>query len=753
MSEESAHQNAVTGKSGGLFCNLRGDLSGGLSAAVIALPVAISCGVVAFAPMGPDFAAYGALAGLNTAIFVTLVAGLLGGSPLQITGPKSSLAVILGAVMAGLMADPLMPTEEGARAGLAIVLTFICVIMAGVFQVIFGLLRFGNLIKFIPYPVTAGFMNGLAIIIVISQLPVFVNARAVNLDTFLYEQLALRPKAVLVCLLTIAAMWLARLWLRRGGDALLALVIGTAVYYGLERMYGAKEMGGVIGPVVRNAPYPKQLFNIGEVLADPNADLLLLGLVGPALVIALLGSIESLLSATAMDAHRHVRHDSNRELIGQGVANAVGGAFSGLAGGGSPTRSVANFDAGGRTRLSSVVQALFFLMVITVMGPLVAKIPLAATAGILIVYAFRMVDGWTRQLIVKMGRIKGLRERRDVAVNLLVVGLVTLLTVTMDLVTAIGAGFAVASFLFIVRAGQSPIYRHYTGAQVQSKNARPLSQMEILRAQGAAVAVVEARGAVFFGSAERLAERLETLAETADTVILDLRRVTEIDATGAHIFRRFDRYLTRQDKVFLLSHLREGDPLWGFLKDMEVIGPENQDQVFADSDAALTWAEDRLLAAARETRGFSDEMALADMEVLAGLDAEQVEVLRTAMSRETFAAGERIFEEGGEGDSMYFLAAGSVDVQGRLTNSGREVRFAGIGPGVVFGEMAILGDMARSASIDARESVVCYKLSKSSFERLVAERPDLVIRLLLNLGRQSAHRLDMTSAVVRALAE
>ena len=736
-----------------MFKNLKGDLSGGLSSAVVALPVAISCGVVAFAPMGKDFAAYGALAGLNTAIFVTFVAAVLGGSPLQNSGPKSSLAIILAAVMATALTDPLMPEEPGARAALAIVLTFFCVVMAGIFQILFGLLRLGNLIKFIPYPVTAGFMNGLAVIIVLSQLPLFIKAKAFDLATLVGDDVVVHPKAVVIFLITVGAMWLARLWLRRGGDALLALAVGAGAYFAMAHYLGPRDLGGVIGPIVQNFPYPNQVFKFAEAWNDPNIDLLAVRLVGPALVIALLGSIESLLSAAAMDVHRHVRHDSNRELMGQGVANVVAGLFSGLAGGGSPTRSVANYNAGGRTRLASLVNALFFLLVITVMGPVVSKIPLAATAGILVVYAFRMIDGWSRQLIAKMGQIKGLRDRRDVAVNLLVVGLVTVLTVTMDLVVAIGVGFAVASFLFIFRSGQTPIHRHYTGAQVQSKNARPLAQMEVLKDSGAGIVVVEARGAIFFGSAERLAEQLEALAEDAHTVILDLRRVDEVDATGAHIFHRFDRYLARRGKVFALSHLPSSSQLRGFLRDMEVIRPDSEDRVFADVDAALTWAEDRLLVAAERARGFSDELKLEDMEVLAGLDAGQVSDLKAAMSRETYPAGARIFDEGGDGDAMYFLAAGSVDVMGRLGDSGREVRFAGIGPGVIFGEMAILGDMARSASIDAKESVVCYKLTKQAFETLVAGKPELVIRLLLNLGRQSAHRLDMTSAEVRTLAE
>jgi len=736
-----------------LFLNLRGDLSGGLSSAIVALPVAISCGVIAFAPMGRDFAAYGALAGLNTAIFVTLVAALLGGSPLQVSGPKSSLAVVLAAVMAGLLNDPLMPEDPGVRSSLAIVLTFLCVVMAGAFQVLFGLLRLGNLIKFIPYPVTAGFMNGLAVIIVISQIRLFVTPHDFDWETLLYDDVQLRAKAIVIMLATVSAMWLARLWLRRGGDAIAAVIVGTAAYYGLAEWVGPRDLGGVIGPIVQNTPYPRQLENFAEALKDPNIDLLAVTLVAPALVIALLSSIESLLSATAMDNFRERRHNANRELAAQGAASIVAGMFGGLAGGGSAARSVANYDAGGRSRLASLVNAGFFLAVVTVAGDLVAHIPLAVTAGILFVYAFRMIDGWSRQLVNKMGRIKGLKERGDVSLNLLVVGLVMVLTVTTELVIAIAVGFAVASFQFIVRAGQAPVHRLLNAAQVRSKNARPLAELDRLRDLGRAIAIVEARGAIFFGSAERLAERLETLAADADWIILDLRRVTEIDATGAHIIQRFDRFLQRQQKTLLLSHVAEGRTVIGFLRDMEVITPDMEPRLFADLDSALAVAEDQLLARHGGAQQPDDEMALADMEVLAGLDALQLETLAAAMSREVHGPGTRIFEESAPGDAMYFLAAGRVDVMARLENGGREVRVAGMGPGVVFGEMALLGEIPRSASIDAASQVTCYKLVRGDFARLTEERPDLIIRLLLNLGRQSAHRLEMTSAEVRALTE
>ena len=735
----------------GFFGNLRGDLSGGLSAAIVALPIAIGCGVVAFSPLGRENAGFAAQAGIYSAIFVTLVAALFGGSRLQVSGPKSSLAVILAATLAGLLNDPLMPEDVVSRTNMAIVLVFLCVVLAGLMQIGFGLIRLGSIIKFIPFPVTAGFINGLAFLIIVSQLPLFFSFKGPDLLSIFAEGALLKPKVVLITGITILAMWLSRFWLRKGGDAIIALLIGTGAYFLAVRWLGSADMGGTIGLIPPAIPYPHQMFNFWILRNDPNIDLLLLKIVPSAFVLAILASIESLLSAVSMDARADSLHRANRELMGQGLANVVSGGFGGLSGGGSPSRSVANYDAGGRTRLASIIIALVFVLVLTFAGPVVANIPFAVTAGILIVYAFRMIDGWTRQLISKLGRATDGKDRRDVVLNLMIVVLVAVLTVATNLMLAVGVGFAVASFLFIIRSGQSPVYRQYTGSQVHSKNARPLEVMQMLKEKGGSIFIIEARGPIFFGSAEKLASDIDAIREQASVLILDLRRVTEIDATGANILRRVQKQFQRRDKKLLISHLSLEHPLWEFLEDMEVITKFTKPMIFTDSDRALTWAEDDLLASQSVDKNFGTEIALTDLEVLVGLEDAQIEILSTMLIRQHFSKNQCIFEEGSDGRSMYFLAAGSVSVVGSLMESDRNIRFAGIGPGVVFGEMAILGGMRRTAAIYADEDVVCYSLTKENFQRLGFEHPDITIRLLLNIGMQAAHRLEMTSAQVRAL--
>jgi MFS superfamily sulfate permease-like transporter len=736
-----------------VFGNLRGDVSGGLSAAIVTLPVAISCGLVAFAALGPEYAAQGALAGLYAAIFVTILAALFGGAPLQVSGPKSSLAVILAAVLTGLLNDPSLPQDPAQRAAAAMVLIFLCVTLAGGFQIAFGMLKLGNVIKFIPFPVTVGFMNGLAIIIVVSQLPLFFDTPDFNLAALIDGDVPARRLAILIAAVSFAAMWFGRYWLPGGGDAVVALLVGTGVYYFLAQgagAAGAADLGGLIGRVPSGLPSPAPAFDFAAVAVRPENLGMLWTLVQNAFVLGLLGSIESLLGATAMDAHSDTRHRSNRELIGQGIGNIVSGCFGGLAGGGSPTRSSASYAGGGRTRLAGVVHGLFFLVVVTVAGRVIGMVPLAATAGILFVYALRLAGVWTRQLIVKTEHRQS-AQRPDFYLNLAIVVLVTALTVAADLIIAVGAGIALASFLFVVGAGQTPIYRHFRGDNVHSKNARPLEMMAVLKDRGRALLVVEAQGPIFFGSAERLAERVENLAGTAQYIILDFRRVTQVDATGAHILARLDRFMTAREKHLLLSHLSPGQPLWNFLADMDVIHAGTEKNIFPDADTAQAWVENQILTE-HHGRDYSIlEIPLEDMEITADLSTDQVSVLGTLLVRREFKKGDCIFEEGRDGDAMYFVAAGAVSVRAGLPGSGRLVRLAGIGTGMVFGEMAILADIPRTASIYADEDVVCYALTRAAFQTIGHRHTDIGIQLLLNLGRQSARRLEITSEEVRAL--
>ncbi len=735
---------------GGPLANLRGDIGGGLAAALVALPVAIGCGFLAFSPLGPGYAGQGALAGLYTAIFVTVVASLLGGTPFQISGPKTSLAVVIAALIATLMADPRLPADADARVAAVLTLTFLCVAMAGALQVLLGVLRLGTVIKFIPYPVTAGFMNGLAVIIVLGQVPILMGADAGPAPR-LADLAVDRPLAPVVALITVATMVLARRRLPSGLEAVVALAAGTAAHHLLATVGDPAALGGVIGAIPQRVPRPDQALAVLDILGEPGIGGVLLTVAASALVLALLGSVESLLGAVAADGRSGTRHDSNRELLGQGLGNVTVAAFGGLAGGGSPARVAVNYRAGGRTRLSSLVHGLFFAAVVSGLGPLVGHVPLAATAGILVVYAVGMVDDWTRRLMLRAGRTKGTARRGEVLTNLSMVLLVTVLTVAVDLIAAVAVGFMVASFLFVVRAGRSPVHRHYTGDTVHSKNARSLGQMNVLRGRGRAISVVEAQGPIFFGSADRLAERVETILKEAEIVILDLKRVTEVDATGADIVRRLDGTLARQGKTLLISYLPEDHPLWGFLEDMELARAETAHRIFPDTDSALARAEDMILTRELGHAPAAAAVPLRHMEVLSGMTEEHIRVLESLLTRHTFRHGERIFTAGDTSDDMYFLSAGTVSVRAGLVAGGRTTRLAGFGPGVIFGEMALLAGIPRTATVEADEEVVCYAITRDDFDRLAADHPDIAIRLLRNMGRLAAVRLQLTSEEVRTL--
>ncbi len=661
-----------------LAARLRGDVLVALSSAILTLPVAIACGVIAFSPLGGGYAPVAALAGLTAAGVAAIVGGIAGGSRYQITGPVGSLAIILATTLAAFLVDPSLGGSPQERAPAAVVLVFMCVALAGLIQVALGLLRLGDLVKFIPHSVVAGFMGGVALRILMSQAPLFADIPKGGLPALLAEGITLQPVGLMIAGAVAAVMLLAGVLLKRRGDALVALVAGTAAVLVLEGTTGLQPPGGHIGAIANQIPLPHQAENAWIVLSQPGAAYLLLKLAVPAGVIAILGGLQSLLAAAAMDARTDTRHASNRELIGQGLANIAAGAFGGVAVAGSAPRSLASYLAGSRSRLAGILHGALFLGLAAFGAGIVGSIPLAVIAGILVVYSFRIGEGWLTAFVAKLKHAHPGRERRDALFDLVVVLVVGGLTAFGELLPAVGVGVAVASFLFVVQSGRDPIHRERDATHAHSRTHRPLGEMSFLSEHGRAIAIAEAEGHIFFGSAERLADRLTEIAADARYVILDIRRVGEIDSTGAAILRRLRGQFERDGKTLLFAYLTPTDRRWPFLAEMGVV-EEDGERFFTDTDAALAWAEDRLLET-REAPAMETELALAEMEILTGLDADGLAALAGILVRREYAAGDVLFEEGDTGDVICILAKGWVTAQGLIDGDPeRPVRLAGMG--------------------------------------------------------------------------
>lgn len=712
---------------------VRSDLFGGLTAAIIALPLAIAFGVLAFSPLGPDYRSQGALAGLYGAIFTGFFAAWLGGTPSQVTGPTGPMTVVMTNVFVHCLQRGLPPESVPA-------LAFFTVSLAGLIQVFLGTARVGTLIKYIPYPVTAGFMNGIAIIIFTSQIPPVLGlASGQGLSAVVRGQTAVSWATLLVGAVTFLIVWFAPRVTRVVPGALLGLVLGTGAYYLLSST-GAK-LGPVIGEIPSGMPKPTYLLVYPSLLAH------LPVLLGPALVLAVLGSLDSLLTSLVADAATRTRHNSNRELVGQGVGNFLSGCFGGVAGAGATVRTMVNIGAGGRNRLSGIAHSVVLLLVVLVFGPWAGRIPLVVLAGILMVTAIRMIDQWSGSLAYRF--IGTVRQKREIALNLAVVALVTLVTVTVDLMVAVGIGVLVAAALFIAKMRSSILGATYYGDTVYSRRERTPLEIDLLERRGHSTAILELHGPLFFGSADELVVAVRKL-DPVERIIIDFRRVVEVDSSGARVLQLLQEEIEVSGGRLALCNIVRQGPRWAFLEDLGVLQKIGEEYVFSDLDAALEWAENEILKACSEVPCPGTPITFEELEFVRGLSPEEMSLLEQYLELEEFQSGDWLARAGEKSTGFYLLVRGSASAH-QETNGARVRRLASFGPGSIVGEMGVVSERPRSANVRADTEVAAYHMGADRFRLLREEHPALACKLLWNIARELSSRLRRAHAEILVL--
>ena len=395
--------------------NIRGDIFGGLTAAVVALPLALAFGVQSGA---------GPIAGLYGAIFVGFFAAVFGGTNTQVSGPTGPMTV----VMAGIFTHYVGLDPENGPA-----LAFTVVMMAGAFQILFGILKIGKYINYVPLPIISGFMSGIGVIIIILQFgPMFGHPGEANtlssLMAFPRILSDINWFALMLGALTLAIVYFVPEKIAKIiPPPLIALVFGSLLVY----LFLPKDSVTILGEIPTGLATPKL----------PTIDLILLpGMINSALILALLGTIDSLLTSLVADNITRTHHDSERELIGQGIGNTVSGLFGGLPGAGATMRTMVNIRSGGKTPLSGALHALILLAIAFGLGGIASYIPHVVLAGILIKVGTDIID-WSY--------LKNIRHSSRPGVLIMLV--VLLVTVFVDLILAVAIGMVAASLLFVKR--------------------------------------------------------------------------------------------------------------------------------------------------------------------------------------------------------------------------------------------------------------------------------------------------------------
>lgn len=731
---------------------LRGDLAGGVSAGVLTIPVSMGYGLLALQPLGDGYVSYGIVAGLVSAIVVLFAGALLGGSAGLMYTPRSVVTLVMAAVVLEGVARG--PAAVAARGDVprTLTLVFFIVVAAGLFQALFGALRLGGLIRYIPSPVMAGFQNAVAILIILAQLDTLLGFRRhVPLGQLAASLGAAQPLTLAVGLLTALVTWYGPRLKTRVPPVILGLLVGGSAYYALAALGNRAALGPVVGPMPAAVPLPRYVAAFGGLFADRQVwpDLLTLG-VG-AFGLAIVSSLDALLCVRVMDGVTGERSRGSRELVRIGVANMAAAAFGGIPSGVNLGASLANHRAGGRSRLAAVIAAAVVLLAMLLLGPVIALLPRVVIAGMLLVVGVQLFDRWSLGHLARM-MTGGLAHWRAMGIDLFVVILVAASILVFDPVVGVGMGVALAVLFFIVRMSRSVVRRTYYGDAVRSRRARDPRLMELLAAHGRQIVVFELEGAVFFGTAEDLASRAEAAARDGGVyVVLDLKRVNDLDSTGARILLQISDRLKLQRGRLLLSHPHDNYLVSSILRDLGVtraLGPEG---LFGDTDAALEWAEDRVLTGNGGGDGLTDEVAVRKLSVLEGLGEADCAVVQALLVRRTYAGGETVIKEGSRDRDLFLMSRGTASVRVALPGKDRQRRLASFSAGTVFGEMALLDREPRSATVTADEHVVCYVLPEDAFRALVRDHPDIAITLLTNLGRELSRRLRRASAMVSQL--
>ena len=728
--------------------NLRHDAIGGLISAAVAIPLAMGYGMFAFASLGEAFFAAGALAGLTTALIVALVCVLLGDKTTTVYAPRINTTFFIGLLIYGLVHSD-VPAIAGGGVARILAITFAIMVLGGLFEALFGLVRLGTLIKFAPQPVMAGFQNAAALLLFLVQLGNICGFDHNVPFTQVPAQLAsIRPLSVAIAAITFAAMWNAKKLLPKVPPVLVGMGLGCALYW----LCVLSGFGASLGPVIASGssaavgmtsfPYLADLVGSGDLLA------LLPTVVGGALALAIIASIDALLCAKLVAAPGEPRRDGDRLLLRLGLGNLAAACAGGITSGLNIGASIANRSFGARTPISVLVNAAALLLAAVFLFRWLGEIPRAVLSAVIMVIAVQHLDLWSLRLAkgVFTGRAA---YRGNVALDLLVVVLVAVLSIALNIVLAVFVGVAIAVVLFVVRMSRSVIRREYRCGAIHSRKSRTAPERLFLERAGDAALVLELQGALFFGTAEKMVDDIEVALRRQETtcVILDLRRLTEIDSTGARILLELKSNLAHGKRSLLLA-AGEGTTAKERLKEFGALQSIPPADLFPDVDRAIERAEDDLLRT--EGRLTLADIPLAEVGLFAGFSEAELAALASHLRLVRYSTGAVVFRQGDPGDEVLIVTRGTASAYLHLAN-GADIRLATFAPGTVFGELAILDEGLRSASVIADVELVCLALSKAAFAALSASAPPAAIRLLAAIGRELSGRLRTANGTIHQL--
>jgi SulP family sulfate permease len=725
------------------------DMWGGLAAMLVSLPSSVAFGILVYTAFGQDYAGQGAMAGLLGAAAIGIAAPLFGRTGGLISAPCAPAAAILTALITGMISG-----ANGARLEPTAIMPLMAlmVLLSALFQTLYGIIGGGRLIKFIPFQVVSGYLSGVGLLIAISQLPKLLGLPSgLNLAQGILSPELWKWQGLVVGIITMAVMALAPLVTRRIPAAILGLFAGIVTYFCMS-IFSPEllELHGnplIIGPLQTSGSFLESVTAQAHSLLKIDFTSLNLVLI-PALTLSILLSIDTLKTCVGLDALTRSRHNSNQELIGQGLGNLASFLVGGIPGSGTMGPTLVNVTSGGRTPRSGVIEGVFVVLALVFLSRLIAWVPIGALAGILLMIAWRMFDkNMFRLLRYPAGRL-----------DFCVIAGVVLVALTVDLIAASGVGVAMAILLFIRDQVRGSVIRRKSFLnQMSSKTRRLPAEREILNRDGNQAVFCELQGNLFFGTTDQLFSQLEPDLRTCRFLLLDMRHVQSLDYTAVHLFEQMHAQLAERGGQLLFSGMPSGileqRDFERYLAQMGLVREGDGVMITETRDSALEWMEERILEAAGYIR--TDEEKLLDLrefQLFRQFNDQELEALAACVSELTLRQGEKAFRTGDQGDELFLVRRGILRVLLPL-EGGKFHHLFTICQGGVIGELAFLDRGIRSADVEARVGTDLYVLSRSRFNDLARANAAIGVQVFARLALSIAESLRQSDAELSILEE
>ena len=724
------------------------ELKAGIAGTLISLAPALTMGLLAFAALGTQAAQFGIPAALVSNVVGGAVFALLARGPMAAGGPSAAPVLVLGTLVARVAVDPAFSVADPAAVAVLLALVAATVVGMGVCQIAFGLSGLVRFAKYVPQPVLAGFMNGVAVLALLALLPLLFGWPMGALQTSGWAAMPpIQPATVAVGLFTAGViLGLPRLS-RRLPATLIGLLAGCGAYAVLHALAPQAALGPLTGALQMAWPNAQTLAPFLNAMNEPLLQRHLGAALGAGLVMALIGTLDLVLNSLAMDQVCHTRTDPRREVLALGAANMAAGLVGGLPLLLLRPRALQMLQVGGRSRAGLFICCALFALLGLLAAPLLSLLPQVALGGVMVTVYLKSTDPWSLQLAAQWWR--GQREA-DVQRTLALVILVCAVTLVLGFPAAVAVGAMLSVLLFLRSMNLSLVHKRFTGDALPSRRVYAAADEARLRTLRARVTVMELEGALFFGSADRVAELADKLDASCDTLVLDFRRVSLIDASGAVVLHQLSRRLAERGMVLLLAGVsvdnRHGRVLAQFVGDSVAA-----DHGMPDTDQAMERAELRLLAQAG-CEPLREVVPIEQISLMEGLDADQRARLTACLQARRLAAGEYLFRQGDPGDRLYVITSGSIDVLSAAVagNAARRQRYVSLSPGMMLGEAAMLDGGGRSGDAVAVGEAEVHALDDQALMRLRSQDPLLYAQVYRNIAVHLSQRLRAAAWAWRA---